>query len=236
MKIDTNIENLNTGRVHRQSPEHIQKELKSDTVQEKVSQSAENLAKKRTNYDAIIITQIAQSFFQKAVLLSSTLGNVVSEALTSGKIKQAELSDALSEIRSSLNEIGGLSSKSSASAPQNFASVYQYTGMQIDIPQINTEINEVNQMAGNLSSGVLPDLKKIDRITDSLSSKASAVDNLFRKFAGSLPINEKGLSSKLSLEKGTELLNNTADLIGKNPKSALYSQGNINHETVKNLL
>ncbi len=236
MKINTNIENHTAGMIQRQYKGTDMKNIKADSIQEKALQNVQNLTKKKTHFDAIIITQIAQSFFQKAIVLSSRLGNIVSEALTSGKIKGDELTDALTGIRSSINEVQDGFASQSVYAAQNSAAIYQYTGIQPDIPEINTEFDALNEIANGISSGRMPDLKKIDRITDSLTNKASEVDNLFNQFARSLPFTVNGLNSAASAEKSAGLAQDTVSLINKYPQAALQSQGNINFESVKNLL
>jgi hypothetical protein len=242
MKINPNIENSTAesrslaGRVQSQEAEITAKNFKTVSIQEITSQTAQNFSKKKTYYDVIVITQIAHSFFQKALLLSSSLGKVVSDALTSGKIKQGELSEALTGIRSSLNEIQDEIAPQSSSAPQNYAAVYQFTGVHPDIPHINTEVNSLGEIVNGLMSGNMPDLKRIDRITDSLSNKASNIENLLNQFVMDLQFPVKRLDSNLTAEKSSGLITDTVNLISSYPQAALQSQGNINSEAVKNLI
>jgi hypothetical protein len=241
MKINTNIENRPienrpaAGRTQH-AAEITTTDSKTGSIHEKASQIAENISKKRTHFDAIVITQIAQSFFQKALLVSSSLGKVVSDALTSGEIKQGELTAALSGIRSSMSEIQGGITPNASNPPQNFAALFQYTGVQPHIPQIDTEVNELDKIINGMSSGTMPDLKTVDRITNSLTNKTSAIDNALSGFFSNLQFTATGLNAGLSAENSTAIVKSTETLISSYPLPALQAQGNINLEAVKNLI
>jgi hypothetical protein len=231
MKININIDAVSSGKISGQSintgPKNIEK---PDLSREKSSATLQNLAQKKTFVDAVIITQIAQDFFQKAILISSKLKSLASEALTTGKLKEHELNDTLKDI-STLNNIqDGFTAVSSV---QNNANLNR-VGVINQVPQIQMDdINSLRQFANELSSRNI-DLKKIDRISENLTNKASAADKSFKQLISKLSVH--GSMTAESVVKYPELSQNTVSQIAKYPENAIKSQGNINYEAVKNLL
>jgi hypothetical protein len=239
MKINTNIEGIIAGKMNAQTAGTNTKESnKADVMREKPSQTLQNLSQKRTLVDAVIITQIAQDFFQKAVLISSKLKSLASDAINSGKIKGPELNDTLKDI-SSLNKIqDGFAATITVQSDTNLNRV----GVISEMPQIQTmqtkeDINSLNEFANDLSSGNV-NLKKIDRINENLTNKASAADRSFNQLISKFPIPDNIVKTNggSSVVKYSEVAQNTVSQIEKYPQAALKSQGNINFEVVKNLL
>jgi hypothetical protein len=230
MKINMNIDGLASGKVRAQTSNMSSKDIsKTDLTRENSSATLQNLSQKRTFVDAIIITQIAQDFFQKALLISSKLKSLASEALTSGKIKEPELNDTLKDI-SSLNKIQD--GFAAASTVQNNANL-SHIGVITQVPQIKEDINSLNEFADDLSAGNV-NLKKIDRINENLTNKAFATDTSFNQLINKLSVPESVVAD--SVVKYPELSQNTVNQIAKYPQAALKSQGNINYESVKHLL
>ena len=229
MKINMNIERLVANALQPQALNPNFKGINTEAALPVSSQTLQSLSKKRTFIDAIIIAQIAQSFFQKAILISSELKSIASEAIVSGNMKERELTDILTGARSTLNE---LQEAPQIAANLNYMTIYQYTGIKIDIPDITKELNSLDIFAKELSAGTIPNLKSIDRIKDSLTTKISALNSYYNQF-----IEELDLSSRLnSAMKNADLIANTINRIINSPQDALNSQGNISHELAKSLL
>jgi hypothetical protein len=232
MKININLDGIASGKVQTQTANTSSKDISKTNLTREISSSTlQNLSQKRSFVDAVIITQIAQDFFQKAILISSKLKNLAAETLTTGKIKETELNDTLQGI-SSLNKIQD--GFAAASTVQNNANL-NHVGVIIQIPQIQMkeDIDSLKEFANDLTAGNI-NLKKIDRINENLSNKASAAGNSFKQFITKLSVPESIVAD--SVVKFPELSQNTVSQIAKYPQAALISQGNINYEAVKNLL
>jgi hypothetical protein len=236
MKINTNIEGITAGKMNAQTANTNTKDIiKTDLMHEQPSPTLQNLSQKRTLVDAVIITQIAQDFFQKAVLISSKLKSLAHDAINSGKIKGPELNDTLKDI-SSLNKIQD--GFAATSAVQNNTNLNR-VGVITEVPQIQIkeDINSLNEFANDLTTGNV-NLKKIDRINENLTNKASAADRSFNQLISKLPIPDNIVKTNggSSVVEYSEVTQNTVSQIAEYPQAALKSQGNINHEVVKNLL
>ncbi len=235
MKINTNIDGPSSaGNIKTQTASTNSKDIsKADIIPEKSSQTLQNLSQKRTLVDAVIINQIAQDFFQKAVLISSKLKSLASEAFTTGKLKEPELNDTLKDI-SSLNKIQeGFTSTRTVVHNANL----NHVGVITEVPKFQTkeDIKSLEEFANDLSSGNV-NLKKIDRINENLTNKASAVDNSFNQLVNELSFQGSIAAKNSSVIKYPELAQDTVSQIAKYPQTALKSQGNLNYEVVKNLL
>lgn len=235
MKI--NINNINGGKINAGNfqPSPVTSNTNDintpEQTQGTIAQSVQNLSKSRAVIDALIVSQMAGSFLNDAIRISTRLKNLASEAITTGKIRGAELTEALAGIKSSLKEIQkGFTIPPAYQVPVNIA------GVKVELPQIkiDEDINLLNKFADDTSSGGI-NLKKIDRINESLINKSSILYNTIRQLtdALSVPGNTLQISSG---EKYTSMVKDVAGEIIKNPQAALKSQWNINSELVKNLL
>lgn len=227
MKININLESLAAGKVQTQNANTNPKDInKTEIISDKSIETPQNFSKNRTLVDAVIINQIAQDFFQKAVIISSKLKSIATDAITYGKIKEPELNDTLKDI-SALNNIQeGFSTVVRAQNSTNMNRI----GVITETPQIN-EVNSLKEFANTISSGNV-EVKMIDRINEDLTKKASDVDNLYNQLISQLPDAGRGSSAV----KFPELAQGTAGQITEYPQAALKSQGNINIDIVKNLL
>ncbi len=232
MKINMNIDTAASGKTQNQTISAGPRNTgKTEFSHERSSAVLHNISQKKTFIDAVIIAQIAQDFFQKALLISSKLKNLASEALTTGKIKEPELNDTLTNI-SALNNIRD--GFTAASAVQNNANTSR-VGIIAQVPQLQMkeDVNSLKEFANDLSTGNI-DLKKIDSINENLTNKASAADNSFNQLIDKLSVPENLIAD--SDVKYPELGQYTASQIAKYPENAIKSQGNINYEAVKNLI
>lgn len=203
----------------------------AEHTQGTTAQSVQNLSKKRAVIDAIIVNQMAGSFLHEAIRISTRLKSLASEAITTGRMKGAELTDALAGVKSSLKEIQeGFAVPSTYQMPVNIA------GAKVELPQIKIEeeINLLNKFTDDTSSEAI-NLKKIDRISESLINKSSILDNKIKQLTDALSV--PGSTLKISSgEKYPELVKDVANEIVKYPQAASKSQWNINSELVKSLL
>ena len=148
MKIDMSFERLCTGKVQQES---ISPKIKNNKIAENDnSQQTQNFSRSKAIVDAVVINQIAQSFFQKAIMISSRLKSIASEAQTGGNIKNEELNVTLNSINSSLNEI-----QEQASGPVGHAqdNIMLHTGVTVSVPQINDEVKAMKNFSGDILSG-----------------------------------------------------------------------------------
>ncbi|MFH0977135.1 MAG: hypothetical protein V1874_15240 [Spirochaetota bacterium] len=231
MKINMNLDRLGS-EAAPVKPARTDQKANNDInlAGENLSQAPDNLLKKRIDIDAIIVTQIAQGFFQKAVVISSKLKSLAADALATGKIKTAELNDTLKDI-SSLNKIQeGVSSPQSFSFRNNLN--ISQAGVTFDFVKTKEDLNALKEFAEDISSKTI-NLKKIDRINDSLINKADTVDNLSGQLINKFTESGNRISS---VNNYSEHVQDTVGLILNYPQTALKSQGNISHNIAKNFL
>ncbi len=235
MKVEINIARIPVNIATSRSVNPNKNETNHKTSNPpKSTNSTEALQKKRALIEAVVLTQIAQSFFQKAILVSTRLKEIALQGITSGKMNSTEIASALSGIRSSLKDImEGFESEVSLPV-QDFIKIYQFTSVKTDIPEINKELNLLSSITGNLSNAVESSgLKRIDRINSSLINKESAlIDSYKQLIDGNI---ESGRFESFTNADFPKLSANISDHIVKHPESSLGIQGNLNYKTAKRL-
>ncbi len=229
MKINLGInEPVNTGK-SRSSGSDIRTNNTGQKDTSKFSGQVQDIPSK-ASINAIIISRIAQDFFNKALLITTRLKSLASDAAATGKMNNAEVTDALNEVKNSLAGIQKEYSPASQVIDGN-SFVDQYTGTEIST-RIKTGLDALNELAENVNAGRLPDSKNIGSTEKIIADNESAVKKIYERQIGFSHLtrteNEREDYAKISA--------NTMDMIINNHQQALVSQGNISHDAARGLL
>ena len=238
MKIDMDVERIIAGKNRTDIKKAVLKYMPArdagGMASLKNSQlSVQNLSRKRALIDALVISQMAQGFMQRALLICSRLKTAASEAIISGGINRDEITEIFSDIKSSLHKM-----RESSGHLTNISSAQAFIDIPVEdrpvskLPQIEGEFNFLKEFAAVLSSGVKPDLAKLENIQDSLREKSVLVENAVNQLRGSFD----AYCKKTPGIDSSELTSRCGDLILKNPDMAFISQGNLNYQKFKNFI
>ncbi|MCP4761358.1 MAG: hypothetical protein GY870_06225 [archaeon] len=241
MRIEMNIEGVIPAKKQDETPSpelrrFPGKETITDNTYLKQSNPIiQNQSHARSLIDAMVISQMAQSLVHKAIQISSRLKNVAMEAITSGKTKGDELRIALSETRNSFNKmnesfIPAVTDFSTAYSPE----VQQGKRITIELPQLKKEVDLLNEFENELSSGIKPDLNKIEIISNSLQEKTSSIDTTINQLGISLGTENKDYNESFNTDY-PDLVKKMKSQILEIPDNAFISQGNLNPEMAKSL-
>lgn len=231
MKIDINNETINAGRIRSQDVNASKNSRKSGPARTSTSQELQNISSKRTYIDAIVVSQMAQNFFQTAILISSRLKNIANEAILSGNMDQEKLGEALTGINVSLSELQK-KEPTVSSAVQQYITKPGLPGMAINFSEVRDNITSLNEASSEVYTGK-PDLKRIDRIKDNFFNNISKINDFINSF--SVEFNLQGIQNTEEDVSG-DLLNRTSRLVTDNPLNALNYQGHIIHNAVASLI
>ncbi len=97
-KIDNGITGAHTGRAA----------LQGTVMTRHLPEAAQDLANppRRALNDAMNIARLSQTVLQKAMMISSRLQNIATEAMTTGTVRDAELSSILADMNATLDRFG----------------------------------------------------------------------------------------------------------------------------------
>ena len=189
-----------------------------------------DLIRQKELIDAIIISQRAHSYIQKALEISSRLKDAANITLNSGKIQNEEFSDNLSNIQTSLKQVNE-DYKSAVEKSRNKNNGTSNHNNDTALPLIQNEISSLREAALNLDSGKRP-VHDINIISNTLKKKASVLNNVINNFMKSMTKIPEDLFTPNT--DYSNLVEATGQDIVSNPDSALITQGNINYKTLQN--
>lgn len=172
----------------------------------------------RTLGDALSIAQMSSSILQKAMVITARLKSIASQAMVSGKLDTAGISQAVSEIDSSLRLYG-----ENVVPPAQSINV---SAGSVRIPVIEDELNDIRNTAGNIGvSG--NSLKVVDEVSDKVNSKLKDLNRSIESIKGSMNsiLSEYASGEKINVKQISSLVEKK---IKSNPAQMLFVQGNIN--------
>ena len=138
------------------------------------------ISSNRSIGDALTLARISQSLIQKAIIISSRLMNLASEAMTTGKIDTEEVDLAVNEINSSISTYG-----SEITTP---VTTISDSSPNIEpMPEFRNDMENLKDEAVKIQNNEKPDIEKIDAITENLITKSMQIGDttniIFRKAA-----------------------------------------------------
>ncbi len=236
MKIRTDVNDVLIAHQSQSRGLNVQKPLKQQnnnvvTKSQPYNQSlADKLRLERSIGDALSIAHISQNLIQKAILVSSRLQGITSQAINTGKMNNNEVSSVLSDINATISNYG----------EQVIQPVQTRPIQQIDavagLPDIRNDLTDLKKVAENVNnSNNVAGLNTVQKTAADLNDKLEITRdiqiNIQKAFVKQLDrsIPENSLNELNSAAK-------TADLIVSNPMQALKSQGNINPGNVETSL
>ncbi len=230
MKIDTDGITPGNRRINQPSELDLRtannKNFNSDTTG--IDQSRvilDKISSSRTLIDAMIISQMAKNIMNKAFQISSKLRDVAMDALNSGKIKGQDLKEALSDTRTSFNKMQeSFVPVLTDSGSIDFTYIKEQTEVDIELPELKKAVIRLNDFEEDIKQGNNPDLKKIEKIIESINGRMSIYDNAIDKIALSMKVEGTDINDY------TNLLNMTIEQITTGSEAALVSQGNLNRD------
>ena len=177
--------------------------------------------------EALSIAQASQTLLQKAMVVSSQLRNIASQAVVNGRVNSAELDVVLSDINAAFSDYnGGLTGPVRAfldAGPEAPA-----------LPGIDNDIEAVRSIAVSLQEGRVPDMPYIDQTMQDISGKferyTASIDQYTRLLRSDRAMREV-FSSDVS---GSQAMNSA--IIVNNPETSLMAQGNLTHDGVQKVL
>ncbi|MCP4130287.1 MAG: hypothetical protein GY754_04835 [bacterium] len=226
MKIITDFNEIAPGRARRstipQKPvPRAQNTQKKAPVNTDLAQSVRTRAtREKTLGDALSIAQMSQAVIQRAIVISSRLRSIAAEAMTTGRIDTAELELATSDIRSSM---GDQQQEVAAPPPKTVA-----------IPAAAPEINNMQQVAEEMTAGRNPGPERLEGLIEALGNKSAALGGTIGQIKDTM-----GELVSAYPEGGGDIpgiVSGTANAISGQPGSALLAQGNISHDTAKQVV
>ncbi|PKL41331.1 MAG: hypothetical protein CVV44_01465 [Spirochaetae bacterium HGW-Spirochaetae-1] len=186
------------------------------------------LAMERSMGDALSIAQVSQSLIQKAIIISAQLRNIASQAMIEGKIDQAALSQAVSEIP------GDVQREEPAVAAQ-LQRVINIPAAEMGRINAAGEIEEMRKIGEAMTLGTIPSVVGFDALDGRLQGKSrgageiiSKLQEMMGKTLAEYPSGTEGVMTPVSAR--------TAQNIVEYPKTALIAQGNLAREAVNTIL
>jgi len=232
MKIRTDVEQILQNRPPVTFVKTQQNIINSQPMQTAVARTMDQPVMDRLNMeralnDSLNIAQISQSLLQKAMLVSSRLRSIAVQSIISGRTDDNELRSAMAEIQTSMKQYGEI-----VSSPQVNA-----TGANRipQIPQVRGDIDQVLAAAGQFENGTIPEATVITDIQGQLSERLNQTGQAVSRIQGQLRYVMESYPLPGNFNTAVTIPA-TADLITKNPASALGAQGSIGRETAVRLL
>jgi len=186
------------------------------------------LATERSMGDALSIAQVSQSLIQKAIIISTQLRNIASQALITGKIDQAALSQAVSEIPGDVQ-------REEPAVTAQLQRVINIPAAEMGRINAAGEIEEMSKIGEAMTLGTIPSAAGFDALDERLQVKSrgageiiSRIQEMMGRTLEEYPANTEGVMNPLSAR--------TARNIVQYPESALIAQGNLARETVNAIL
>jgi len=225
MKITTNSGDYLQYRLKQQSqPKVFQSIGRKSTVQNtqhlKMQHGELNrLQKERAFGDALSVAQMSRSLIQKAIVISSQLQSIASQALSQGGINQNELSQVVSSIDSSLQQFG-----------EKITPPITSQAVKVPIPDPIDNMNQMKQYATTLpGSG---DITPLEKIHQDLLGKEKLVGEKIDDISTDMRAIVPQQRDKIT---GNDVLP-ISQQVGLNPSEALRVQGNLQQEIIGQLV
>jgi hypothetical protein len=177
------------------------------------------LQRERALGDALSVAQMSRSLIQKAIIISSQLRSIASQALTPGGIDQNELNQVVSTIDSSMQQFGEI-----ILPPVTIQTV------NIDIPVPIENLDQMREYSVGL--GDTSDLFPLDKIDNDLLVKQNIADKsielLTTDMRGIVPPETKSINENDILAISQKVI--------FNPQQSLSVQGNLQQDIIGQLL
>jgi hypothetical protein len=188
---------------------------------------ASRLSVEKSLGEALSIAQASQSLLQKAMIISSQLRSMATQAAVTGRVNASELGMALSDINSSLSSYNG-GVVGPVSTPLSQGSDLP------SLPGIENEIATVGSLARTMQGGQSVSAATFDGLMDSLAGKSADYEAFIT--AASQKLANLGESYSLQAGAPVKNLEPLSNLLVNNPSLALSAQGNVSPQDVFRLL
>ena len=219
-RIPKNFKNLNS--------------TKNKSFNRKIQESSQNLnqtlgsriSSNRSIGDALTLARISQSLIQKAIIISSRLQNLASEAITTGKVDTEEVDLAVNEINSSISTYGNEIATPVTTITDSSPNIEP-------LPEFRSDMENLKDEAVKIQNNEKPDIETIDAITENLITKSKQIGdttNIIFREAAATDIKPNNYSDV------ENVVINTTELINGSGTEALISQGNIRPDIVEKVL
>ena len=183
--------------------------------------------------EAMSIVNTARSIVNRALTVSSQLQSIARQAMSSGSVDRAELSNAISSINLSMSQAEGAPAVAVISPA--ILGEGSESRPRMEIPSAVEELSTLRRMAGVLDAGGSIDEEALGEVNGSLTRKSrsfaelvGALENAYRGLAGG-----EGIADTQGAERAVRDL---SALISASPSGAMSVQGNIRPENVINNL
>jgi hypothetical protein len=204
--------------------------LSSKTAPEAVKSDAHirsvinRLSQEKSLRDALSITQMSQNLIHKAIMISSKLRGIASEAISTGRIDANEVSAIISDMNSSIKFFG-----------ESIAGPAQSVGViRSEINGLDKDLGAVRDGAVNLAGGYPPDEKALGITMGSLNERISVLNQREESIKRDLI----DLYSQESAEQAApkNILKSVISGIEARPSEAMSLQGNISPDNARRRL
>lgn len=244
MKITTDVGEFIPGKIRRSSDQPL---IRNPRISAAPPDNKRNLASaslllsarpgERSFSDALNIAQMAQSFINRALEISSRLRNMAMSALASGKVSYEEISLAVSEMKSSMERVGNTTAIPILPTPMS-RGINEEFGRETR-QYLRDTVTDMERLAGEArryQAGEKPDTASIDEIARNLESRSATLTQVIqlvgREMSGLFRGDDAGNQGSDYLR----LASQASGYIRKNPVNALLAQGNINPGVISPLL
>ncbi|MCU0846528.1 MAG: hypothetical protein MUD12_01415 [Spirochaetes bacterium] len=221
MKIRTEVNDIASRPSQLKSnPQKIQ------AYHEKNAESANNSIRERLGAekglgDALSLVLVSQSIIQKALVITSQLKNMASQALNTGKINQNEVSRMQSEINSSIRDFG------------HAVTIPVQSGNPYGITDLKDSMDGLKGISSKIGSGDMPSAEEITKVSNGLKSKFESLIKSEKSLNHSIIGSVDFAPAKIN-DAGTAI-EDLKSRITDNPSGALAAQGNINRENASRI-
>ncbi len=218
------VANSRGNQINRESLPQGRKAVKTDNL---TLNNPNSINLKTTNEkslgDALSIAQMSQNIIQKAIIASLRLKSIASKAMNTGKVDSQELTDAISQIQSSITEYG----EKIAIPVQTLSKENQFSDAQNEFQSLKKTALEFND---NISRNPLA----IDQVSNQLTEKNSVIERGIVDIKNSMiEISKEYPAIQNNINK---LNSDTIEMITGNSGKALVSQGNINPQVASHFI